>query len=64
MSRPRRLLTWTLILVLMAAFGVGVNRYLAGGSTTAFAPATKKPTQTNVRLALPGTVYFLSLIHI
>ena len=58
MSRPRRLLTWTLILVLMAAFGVGVNRYLAGGSTTAFAPATKKPTQTNVRLALPGTVYF------
>jgi len=31
------LLTWTLILVLMAAFGVGVNRYLAIGSTTAFA---------------------------
>jgi hypothetical protein len=52
------LLTWIVILVLMAAFGAGVNRYLASGSTSAFAPATKKPTQTNVKLSLPGTVYF------
>ncbi len=56
MSRSRRLLTWTVLLVLMAAFGAGVNRYLASG-TTAYAPA-KIPTQTDVKVSLPGTVYF------
>jgi Tol biopolymer transport system component len=56
-SRSRRLLTWIVLLVLMAAFGAGVNRYLASGGTTAFAP-DKQPTQTDVKLALPGTVYF------
>jgi hypothetical protein len=58
MSRSSRLLTWIVLLVLMAAFGVGVNRYLASGDTTAFAPPTKQPTQTDVKLSLPGTVYF------
>jgi len=57
MSRSRRLLTWIVLLVLMVAFGAGVNRYLASGSTVAFAPA-EKPTQTAVKLSLPGTVYF------
>jgi hypothetical protein len=58
MSRSRRLLTWLVLLVLMAAFGAGVNRYLASGDATAFAPATQRPTHTNVKLPLPGTVYF------
>ncbi len=58
MSRMRRLLTWTVLLVLIVAFGVGVNRYLASGTTSVFAPAAKKPTQTNVKLPLSGTIYF------
>ena len=59
MSRSRRLLTWIVLLVLMVAFGAGVNRYLASGSTVAFAPA-EKPTQTAVKLSLPGTVRLCS----
>jgi hypothetical protein len=57
MSRSRRLLTWIVLLVLMAAFGAGVNHYLASGDTSAFAP-DKNPTRTDVELSLPGTVYF------
>jgi hypothetical protein len=58
MSRSRRLLTWIVLLALMVVFGAGVNRYFASGDITAFAPATKVPTQTDVKLSLPGTVYF------
>ena len=57
MSRSRRLLTWIVLLVLMAAFGVGVNRYLASGDATVYSPP-QNPTQTDVRLSLPGTIYF------
>jgi hypothetical protein len=58
-SRSRRLLTWGLVLALMAAFGAGVNRYLASRDSGAFA-AAKNPTQVHVapQFTLPGTVYF------
>jgi hypothetical protein len=57
MSRSRRLLTVVVLLVLMAGFGAGVNRYLASRDSAAFAPA-KDPTQAFVMFAVPGTVYF------
>jgi hypothetical protein len=57
MSRSRRLLTWIVLLVLVAAFGAGVNRYLASHDGNAFA-AAKNPTQVASQLTLPGTVYF------
>jgi hypothetical protein len=58
-SGLRKLLTWLVLLALMAAFGVGVNRYLASHDGAAFA-AAKDPTQVHVasRLTLPGTIYF------
>ena len=59
MSRPGRLLVWLVLLALMAAFGVGVNRYLASCDGSAFS-AAKNPTQVHVapQLTLPGTIYF------
>jgi hypothetical protein len=58
-SRSRKLLTWVVLLALMAAFGVGVNRFLASHDSSAFAAASD-PTQVHVtsQLSLPGTVYF------
>jgi hypothetical protein len=58
-SRSRKLLTWVVLLALMAAFGVGVNRFLASHDVAAFAAASD-PTQVHVasQLSLPGTVYF------
>ena len=59
MSRSRRLLTGVVLLALMAAFGAGVNRFLASrdGSTSA---RPQDPTQVHVapQLVLPGTIYF------
>ena len=57
MSRSRKLLTALVLLALMAGFGAGVNRYLASRESSAFA-APKNPTQTFVKLTVPGTVYF------
>ncbi len=59
MSRRRRAVTTALLLVLMAGFGVGVNRYLASRTRLTDAPA-QSPTQVHVapQLVLPGTVYF------
>ncbi|MGD1053303.1 MAG: hypothetical protein ABR950_05680 [Candidatus Dormibacteria bacterium] len=57
MTRPHKLVTWVALLVLMAAFGVGVNRYLASSDGSAFA-AAKNPVQEASQLDLPGTVYF------
>jgi hypothetical protein len=57
MSRSRKLVTALVLLALMAGFGAGVNRYLASRDSSAFAPP-KDPTQTFVKLIVPGTVYF------
>ncbi|MGD0832918.1 MAG: hypothetical protein ABSA40_00645 [Candidatus Dormibacteria bacterium] len=59
MRRAGKVLTVVVMLGLMAAFGVGVNRYLAGRTSKAFAPA-KKPTQEVIaqKAVLPGVVYF------
>jgi hypothetical protein len=58
-SRVRKLLIWVVLLALMAAFGVGVNRYLASRDGPGYGPA-EDPTQVHVssQLVLPGTVYF------
>ena len=59
MSRPRKLLTGIVLLALMAAFGVGVNRFLASRDGSAFV-RPKDPTQVHVapQLSLPGTIFF------
>ena len=59
MSRPRKLLSGIVLLALMAAFGVGVNRYLASRDGSAFV-RPKDPTQVHVapQLSLPGTIFF------
>ena len=59
MSNGRRAVTAICILVLMAGFGAGVNRFLASRTSGVDAPATN-PTKTVIapQLALPGTIYF------
>ena len=59
MSRSRRLLTGVVLLALMAAFGAGVNRFLASRDGSASA-RPQDPTQVHVapQLVLPGTIYF------
>jgi hypothetical protein len=58
-SRSRKLLTGVVLLALMAAFGAGVNRFLASRDGSAFA-RPKDPTQVHVapQFSLPGTIYF------
>lgn len=59
MSRRRRAVVAALLLVLMAGFGAGVNRYLASRTHITDKPATD-PVHVHVapQLALPGTIYF------
>ncbi len=59
MKRAGKMLTVVVILELMAAFGVGVNRYLASRTSKAFA-APDKPTHDVIaqKAALSGIVYF------
>jgi hypothetical protein len=59
MSRLGKLLTVVVLVGLMGAFGVGVNRYLASRTSHAF-DAAKKPTHEVIaqKAAVPGIVYF------
>jgi len=54
----RRALTTVVLLALMAAFGFGVNRFLASKRHAAQAQAAvAKPTQVKPAFILPGTLY-------
>jgi hypothetical protein len=57
MTRGSRLLTALIVVALMAAFGAGVNRYLASRTSGATAPETA-PTTEHPQFTIPGTVYF------
>jgi len=56
-SHSRRAVTALVLLVLMAGFGIGVNRYLASRTTSINTPA-KNPTTEAPQFTLPGAVYF------
>ena len=56
MSRRRKAVIAAALVVVMAGFGAGVNRFLASRTTvTHDAPAN--PTQAHPELILPGTIY-------
>lgn len=57
MMRASRLLTALLVLALMAAFGAGVNRFLASRTSGVAIPETPPPKE-HPQFTLPGTVYF------
>ncbi|HXZ99958.1 MAG TPA: hypothetical protein VEK76_06370 [Candidatus Binatia bacterium] len=57
MSR-RRAATAAILVVLMAGFGAGVNRYLASRSSRVDAPPVHNPVQFHPQFTLPGSIYF------